>query len=199
MKPVYNKWMPIPHEIHDELWDTLSAQFEPTIIKREPDGGVKWEQDIEPQRGELEGRKFRLRGWGSNRDFDDYGVEEYLEYKPNRRVSRVAQELVRIARELTAESTTSDGLKEYLRFTFDDVDPKAADFVNSICSEIDDLADRIRRNENLDLVVERESKDDDTEVKILMSDHEAMKAIREEMIEKLGKLGKKKKIKIDVD
>jgi len=104
--------------------------------------------------------------------------------------------MYRVAKELTA---ASDGLKEYLRFTFDDVDPKAADFVNSICSEIDDLADRIRRNENLDLVVERESKDDDTEVKILMSDHEAMKAIREEMIEKLGKLGKKKKLKIDVD
>lgn len=102
----------------------------------------------------------------------------------------------RVAHELAA---ASDGLKEYIRFNFDDVAPKAADFVNSICSEIDDLADRIRRNENLNLVVKRESKDDGTEVRILMSEHEAMKAIRQEMIEKLGKLGKKKKLKVKVN
>ena len=102
----------------------------------------------------------------------------------------------RVAHELAA---ASDGLKEYIRFNFDDVSPKAADFVNSICSEIDDLADRIRRNENLELKVERDSKDDGTEVRVLMSEHEAMKAIREEMVEKLGKLGKKKKLKVTVN
>ena len=102
----------------------------------------------------------------------------------------------RVAHELTA---ASDSLKEYIRFNFDDVAPKAADFVNSICSEIDDLADRIRRNENLELKVERDSKDDGTEVRVLMSEHEAMKAIREEMVEKLGKLGKKKKLKVTVN
>ena len=90
----------------------------------------------------------------------------------------------RVAHELSA---VSGGLKEYLRYHFDDVDPKAADFVNSICSEIDDLADRIRRNENLNLIVKRKSGDDGTEVSVLMSDHEAMKAIRQEMIEKLSK------------
>jgi hypothetical protein len=103
---------------------------------------------------------------------------------------------LRVAHELFSASAD---LKEYVRFTFDDVDPKAADFVNAVCSEIDDLADRIRRNEGLELKVERDSQDDDTEVRILMSDHEAMKAIREEMIEELGKLGKEKKLDVKVD
>ncbi len=98
----------------------------------------------------------------------------------------------------TLNDVSSD-LKEYVRFDFDNVDPKQADFVNAVCSDIDDLADRIRRNEGMNLVVERKSNGDRTEVRILMSDHEAMKAIREEMIEKLGKLGKKKKLDVKVD
>jgi transcriptional regulator len=102
----------------------------------------------------------------------------------------------RIAQELT---DTSAGLKEYLKFTFDEVDPKSADFVNSICSDIDDLADRIRRNENLSMVVERASKDGETEVRIMMTEHEAMKAIREELAERVSKLGEKRKLDIKVD
>ena len=92
----------------------------------------------------------------------------------------------------------SSSLKEYVRFKITDVGPKKADFVNSVCSDIDDLADRIRRNEGLAMTVERVSNGDDTEVSISMSDHDAAKAIREEMVQRLSTLGKKRKLDITV-
>jgi hypothetical protein len=101
-----------------------------------------------------------------------------------------------IAKELSA---VSDDLKELISFRFDEVSPKHADFVNAICSEIDDLADRIRRNEGLTMSVQRVSDGQETAVKVLMSDHEAMEAIRKEIAEKLGKLGKKRKIEVKVE
>src|SRR3990172_5911587 len=101
----------------------------------------------------------------------------------------------KVARELQAVSSK---LKELINFQFVEVDAKQSDFVNSICSEIDDLADRIRRNEGLRFEIERVSEDDSTSVKIRMTDHEALKAIREEIAEKLGKMSKKKKLEIKV-
>ena len=101
----------------------------------------------------------------------------------------------KIAHELRA---VSDGLKELISFSFLDVEPDKADFVNAICTEIDDLADRIRRNEGLKLVVERSSEDDGTSVRMRMTDHEALKAIREEIAEKLGKMGRKKKVEVRI-
>lgn len=101
----------------------------------------------------------------------------------------------RVAHELKAVSSK---LKELISFGFSDVEPKKADFVNAVCSEIDDLADRIRRNEGLKIVVERTSEGNNTAVKIRMTDHEALEAIREEIAEKLGKMGKKKKIDVKV-
>lgn len=101
----------------------------------------------------------------------------------------------RVARELRS---VSQNLKEYVRFKIQDVGPKQADFVNNVCAEIDDLADRIRRNEDLTLAVERKSVGDDTEVTVSMSDHEAARAIREEIVQKLSNLGKKRKLDIVV-
>lgn len=102
----------------------------------------------------------------------------------------------KISHELKA---VSDDLKELIAFHFVDVEPKQADFVNSICTEIDDLVDRIRRNEGLKFTVERSSQGGSTAVNVRMTDHEAMKAIREEIAEKLGKMSKKKKLQIKVD
>jgi hypothetical protein len=101
----------------------------------------------------------------------------------------------KVARELKAVSSK---LKELISFGFTDVESKKCDFVNAICTEIDDLADRIRRNEGLKLVVERSSEGSNTAVRIRMTDHEALKAIREEIAEKIGKMGKKKKIDVKV-
>ena len=101
----------------------------------------------------------------------------------------------KIARELKA---VSDGLKELISFQFVDVAPKKADFVNAICADIDDLVDRIRRNENLKTVVERSSEDGNTDVTIRMTDHDAMSAIKEKISQKLNKMVRKKKLKIKV-
>jgi hypothetical protein len=101
----------------------------------------------------------------------------------------------RISKQLSA---VSDDLKECVSFKFVNIDSKKADFVNSICSQIDDLVDRIRRNENLTLSIERESDNDSTSVKIRMSDHEAIKAIKEEVAEKVQKMSRKKKLEVKV-
>ena len=102
----------------------------------------------------------------------------------------------KIARELKA---VSDGLKELISFQFIDVAPKKADFVNAICADIDDLVDRIRRNESLKMVVQRSSEGDSTAVAVSMTDHDAMDAIKKKITEKLNKVSRKKKLKIEVD
>jgi 4-hydroxy-3-methylbut-2-enyl diphosphate reductase IspH len=90
-------------------------------------------------------------------------------------------------------------LKKYVHFEFKDIDQKRADFVNAICSNIDDLADRIRRNEGLEMKVVRRSDGDHVTVQVLMDDHEEAKAIREELVERVSTLSKKKKLNVRVD
>jgi hypothetical protein len=101
----------------------------------------------------------------------------------------------RIAKELGEVSNSLMGL---LDFTFDGIEQGDYDFINRICGEIDDFADRIRRNEGLDMSVEKVCGGDSTSVKIRMTDHEALKAIKEELARKLTKMSKKKNLNLRV-
>ena len=100
-----------------------------------------------------------------------------------------------VAKDLFA---VSENLQQYLKFKFTEVQPKQADFVNAICNEIDDLAERIRRNEGLTMKVDKDSQNDETIMCISMTPHESNKAITENLAKKLNKMCRKKKLKVEV-
>jgi len=71
-------------------------------------------------------------------------------------------------------------------------DPEAdEDKLNIICKEVNNLVDRIRRNESLESFVNRTDDDENMILEVGLSDHEAIEAIVEEIVDTAEKLAKK--------
>lgn len=92
-------------------------------------------------------------------------------------MKRIAKELLVLAKELLVEAT----------ITFNRVPDVDNSIYSAIHSEMQRMADRIRKNEGIEVITTRKDTDDAMEIGVGFSDHEAKDAILEEF----GKLGSK--------
>jgi hypothetical protein len=99
-------------------------------------------------------------------------------------MKRFAEEILRIAKVL---------LRIELSFSRDE---KKINDINKIHREIVNLVDRIRQNENLETFINRTDNDENMNLEIGISDHEAIDAIVREIIELAEKQAGKYNIKM---
>lgn len=96
-------------------------------------------------------------------------------------MNRVATELLKLAKDILVEVT--------IRF---DKNPDIQDSIyTAVHSEMQRMADRIRRNEGIEIILNRKDTADAMEIGVGFSKHEAKKAILEEFGNLASKLAKR--------
>lgn len=100
--------------------------------------------------------------------------------------SKIASELMRIAAELMPK----------LVITVFKPEESIDDYITAILGQVEDIVVTVRRNEGLESQVIRHDTDDECEIQVLFTDHEAMRDICDYIIETVDSLAQQFKLNV---